>query len=399
MERGHQNRYPRRNPSSSNSSSSSSLPKSSSFTANRSRNTNGSRFDHSTITNSAPNNPNNQRDLPRRRSSITNKTRGGDEEQVTEDESSTFPILVGTCQFMCPEGERTQRERLRDLAVFERLHGNPGKTSPSLAVKKFCRTISTAQSSDVRPLPVLDDTLSYLLSLVDTTDHPFEVVHDFVFDRTRSVRQDLSIQNIVNDKAIHMYEKMVKFHILSHHKLRGRGSNADSSSAHYLNMEQLIKALTSLYNLYNANRDSNSIYENEAEFQSLYVLLHLDYKRQPTGESLSLWFRRAPRTIIRSKQMCFARRVLQCFRMGNYKRFFDIIAAEASFLQYCIIEPYINEEPDLEILCNACGLETSTDETGNKLLATKQTTFCIPKAGFQSSNFPGIDQFESIDSV
>lgn len=33
-------------------------------------------------------------------------------------------------------GEMAQRERLRDLAVFERLHGNPVKTSPELAVKK-----------------------------------------------------------------------------------------------------------------------------------------------------------------------------------------------------------------------------------------------------------------------
>lgn len=34
------------------------------------------------------------------------------------------------------ESERSQRERLQDLAVFERLHGNPRKTSPALAVKK-----------------------------------------------------------------------------------------------------------------------------------------------------------------------------------------------------------------------------------------------------------------------
>lgn len=33
-------------------------------------------------------------------------------------------------------GEMAQRERLRDLAVFERLHGNPAKTSPEIAVKK-----------------------------------------------------------------------------------------------------------------------------------------------------------------------------------------------------------------------------------------------------------------------
>lgn len=85
------------------------------------------------------------------------------------------------------------------------------KMLPFLFSHKFCRTISIrdVQLSDVRPLPVLEDTLDYLLSLLDSTEYSFEVVHDFIFDRTRSIRQDLSMQNIINKKAIYMYEKMV----------------------------------------------------------------------------------------------------------------------------------------------------------------------------------------------
>lgn len=49
----------------------------------------------------------------------------------------------------------------------------------------------------------------------------------------------------------------------------------------YLNKEQLAKTLTSLFNLYDANRDSKSTYENEAEFCSFYVLLHLGSNSQP----------------------------------------------------------------------------------------------------------------------
>ncbi|XP_012068746.1 SAC3 family protein C isoform X2 [Jatropha curcas] len=433
MERIHQSRNPT---TPSSSSSSSSMNGSMRLTSNNTESTKLSRYSPSTRSKNVPRNTNSSRQLPelkpRRKSSSGTahfEKVESEEEQVVvkgDDSTSAFPILIGTCPFMCPEGERAQRERLRDLAIFERLHGNPGKTSPSLAVKKFCRTISTKQmqASDVRPLPILEDTLSYLLNLADSTDHPFEVVHDFIFDRTRSIRQDLSMQNIVNDKAISMYEKMVKFHVVSHHKLLCCGSNANISSVHHLNMEQLIKSLTSLYALYDENRDP--IYENEAEFRSLYVLLHLDSRSQPAGESLSLWFRRVPRPIIRSKEMYFARSVLRSFRMGNYKRFFCTIAAEASYLQYCIIEPYIDEvralslscmnnvgyklhpyplvhlskllimkESDLERFCNACGLETCTDEMGNKLLPTKQTTFCIPKGGFQSFKFPGLEQFES----
>ncbi|KAG6787802.1 hypothetical protein POTOM_003847 [Populus tomentosa] len=433
MERSHQNRKGRGNHSSFSSSSQST----------RIRNTKVSNFNESSsATNYATNNRSNAHDDPQwkpRRGNTSSSNTQKEKIKTEEDkeaDSSDFPRLIGTCPFMCPESESSQRERLQDLAVFERLHGNPRKTSPALAVKKFCRTISAKhmQASDVRPLPVLEDTLAYLLNLLDSTDHPFEVVHDFIFDRTRSIRQDLSMQNIVDDKSIYMYEKMVKFHVISHLKLQRCRSSSNISSVHYLNMEQLTKALTSLYNLYDANRDSGTVYRNEAEFRSLYVLLHLDSNTQPmvdlyfisVGESLSLWFRFVLHPIIQSKEMCFARSVLRFYQMGNYMRFFSTISAEASYLQYCILEPYINKvralslsyinnagyklhpyplvhlskllkmkESDLEVLCNACGLETCADDMGNKLLPTKQTTFCCPKEGFQSYNFTGLEQFES----
>lgn len=71
--------------------------------------------------------------------------------------------------------------------------------------------MADVQASDVRPLPVLEETLRYLLSFLDSREHPFEVVHDFIFDRTRSIRQDLSIQNLANERVIYLYEEMVWF--------------------------------------------------------------------------------------------------------------------------------------------------------------------------------------------
>ncbi|KAH9618733.1 hypothetical protein KSS87_010607 [Heliosperma pusillum] len=329
------------------------------------------------------------------------------------DFSNVQPIL-GTCPFMCPEKERSQRELLRDLATFERLYGNPSKSSSTLAVKKFCRTISTkdVQATDLRPLPVLEDTLNYLISLLDSSEQPFEVVHDFIFDRTRSIRQDLSMQNIYNRPVIDIYEKIVKFHVVSHYKLRRcEGDSTIISSIHYLNREQLTKCLASLYNHYDVNRTSSCIYDHEAEFRSLYVLLHLDSQSHSTVvESLSLWLSRLPCFIIKSKKMCFARSVLRFYQIGNFWRFFRVLAAEATCLQLYIIEPYISQvwgralecinysgyklhpyplsnlskslmikELDLEAFCNACGLVVSEDDMGNKVLPTKQTSFCYPK--------------------
>ena len=73
----------------------------------------------------------------------------------------------------------------------------------------------------------------------------------------------------------------VKFHVISHYRLRSCGSSQDTSSLHYLNMEQLTKTLTSLFDLYEANQSLNSACKNEAEFRSFYVLLHFGSNSRP----------------------------------------------------------------------------------------------------------------------
>jgi len=70
-------------------------------------------------------------------------------------------------------------------------------------------------ASDIRPLPVLRETMDYLLHLLDSSEHPFETIHDFIFDRTRSIRQDLSMQNVVNHQAIQIYEDVVYSHLVN----------------------------------------------------------------------------------------------------------------------------------------------------------------------------------------
>ncbi|XP_054813414.1 SAC3 family protein C-like isoform X2 [Prosopis cineraria] len=343
-----ENRRPwnRNAPSSAASFSRSQRPRGQKFPANATQNPKPRNFSErrtptaAYVSNSGLDRNLNSRKLPR-------------DEEVHVEGPSYSGSLVGTCPHMCPERERIQREQLRDLAVFERLNGNHGKSSPDLAVKK------------------------------------------------------------------------VKFHVISHYKLRSCMGNPIIASMHHLNMEQLTKTLTSLFGLYDANQSSNNLSENEAEFRSLYVLLHLGSCSKPTEDSLSLWFGRLSTSVLKSKEMCFARRILRSFRIGNYKHFLCTTAAQVSYLQYCIVEPYINEvrvlalacinfggyklhpyplldlsvllrmkESDLESICNACGLEIRTDEAGNKVLPTKQTTFCHPKGEFQRYTFLGLEEFE-----
>lgn len=134
------------------------------------------------------------------------------------------------------------------------------------------------------------------------------------------------------------YIIQVKFHVISRQRLQSC-SGASISSMHHLNMEQLAKTLTTLYNIYDVNRKPDYIYENEAEFRSLYVLLHLNtssgvmvvsllplffyslachifhlhkhYDFDLQGEPLSLWFRKLTSNLIKSKEMCFVRKLLR----------------------------------------------------------------------------------------
>uniref|UniRef100_A0A1J3IX93 SAC3 family protein 1 n=1 Tax=Noccaea caerulescens TaxID=107243 RepID=A0A1J3IX93_NOCCA len=363
----------------------------------------------------------------RRRSDVPRKRNNNKDVADNEDgDPADVTFIVGTCSSMCPDRERVTRERLRDLSVLERLYGNPTKSSTDLAVKKFCRTLSAAdvQASDIRPLPVLEETLRYLLCLLDSSEHPFEVVHDFIFDRTRSIRQDLSIQNLADERVIHLYEEIVKFHVISRQRLQSC-SGTSISSMHHLNMEQLAKTLTSLYNIYDANRKPDYIYENEAEFRSLYVLLHLDPSSGVMGEPLSLWFRKLTSALIKSKEICFVRNLLRSYRIGNYKNFLRTAASEVTYLQYCISEPIIREmrsfavqcindvcyklqpypllrlsqnlmmkELDVESLCHECGLETCTDSDGFTVLPAKQSTFRSPEEGLKGYDLLGIERFK-----
>lgn len=43
--------------------------------------------------------------------------------------------------------------------------------------------------------------------------------------------------------------------------------------------------------------------------------------------------------------------------MGNFKRFLSTVAAEASYLQYCIIEPYVDEVNDYCFIITFLGLQ------------------------------------------
>ncbi|GJP50146.1 hypothetical protein CLOM_g9283 [Closterium sp. NIES-68] len=164
-----------------------------------------------------------------------------------EGERAALSEFLGTCPDMCPARERATRERLRDLAVFERRHDDPSRTSPVLAVKKFSRTLGTGgvavPREDIRPPPVLMRALAHLMGIVlgeggseggwrggergGEKGHAWvlgegrmsEGVYEFVSDRMRGMRQDMAMQRVTGHHAVLLLAPMVRFHAAAAYEL------------------------------------------------------------------------------------------------------------------------------------------------------------------------------------
>lgn len=149
-------------------------------------------------------------------------------------------IFRGICMDMCPLYEREQREYQNDVKRWE-VDPRTGRIDKQLAVKAFHRPAAgneQALPSDVRPPQVLSQTLAYLVeSIVSPSDPLDKDTHGFVRDRTRSIRQDFTLQNERGAEAIACHERIVRFHILSLHHM----CEIDGFDAHQ-EMEQLRKS-------------------------------------------------------------------------------------------------------------------------------------------------------------
>ncbi|XP_057754943.1 SAC3 family protein B isoform X1 [Arachis stenosperma] len=255
----------------------------------------------------------------------------------------TSKVIIGLCPDMCPESERGERERKGDLDQYERLDGDRNVTSRLLAVKKYTRT-AEREASLIRPMPILQKTIDYLLSLLDQPyDERFLGAYNFLWDRMRAIRMDLRMQHIFNQGAITMLEQMIKLHIIAMHELceytKGEGFS-EGFDAH-LNIEQMNKTSVELFQMYDDHRKKGILVPTEKEFRGYYALLKLDkhpgYKVEPAELSLDL--AKMTPEIRQTPEVLFARNVARACRTGNFIAFFRL-ARKATYLQACLMHAH-----------------------------------------------------------
>ena len=242
-------------------------------------------------------------------------------------------------------------------------------------VKRFRRSAAGYDEqlpSDIRPPLVLQKTLDFLLNEVVGGPQPLGAVHKFVWDRTRGIRNDFSIQQVTKVEdlqiAIDCFERIARFHILSLHQLSGPlGVNAEFD--HHQEREQLNNTLLSLIYYYDDHRGRITS-PNEAEFRSYCIIFEIQDQRPDLEDRAQRW----PKSILKDRQVQTALNIYAAAMntadlqgplrprtafstaQANPGRFWAMIQSpKVPYLMACVAEIYFNfvRSTALEILWKA----------------------------------------------
>lgn len=193
------------------------------------------------------------------------------EEQKAEDS-----VPRGTCMTMCPVCELRQREAQNRLHRFEMVTGTERDRLPradvSRAVKEYSRPAAgkdSTRASDLRPPSVLLNTVCYLVDEIaaSSTFQPWTEVYSFVFDRLRSVRQDMIIQRVSGPDCVAVLEKSVRFLLYSSYRLCGQQLQYFDPRINDTHLQECLSWLLESY------RDGK--HQHQEEYQALSLLYNL----------------------------------------------------------------------------------------------------------------------------
>ncbi|KAK2749840.1 hypothetical protein FQN57_005254 [Myotisia sp. PD_48] len=270
---------------------------------------------------------------------------------------------TGTCEEMCPEFERVERMVQKMVDKCEKyINPETGASSnmESKMVKRFRRSAAGHDEQlpgDIRTPKALLQTMNYMLRHVLINDSTLGTIHKFVWDRTRSIRNDLSIQQLTNKRdveiAVTCLERIARFHILSLHLLSSPHNQEQFD--HHQEREQLNNTLLSLLYYYDDNRDRLK-FPHEDEFRAYYVLFSIQDQRPDLEARVQKWprhLRESPRVRVALELFAAAGNTwqyqgtldakrLNAVAQGFYFRFFNILKSKSvSYLMACVAEVYL----------------------------------------------------------
>lgn len=256
-------------------------------------------------------------------------------------------FFQGTCLDMCPTFERVRRALENNVKALEKDFASQ-KISRARAVKAFSRPAAgqpPPMPSDVRPPHVLHSTLDYL---VGTILPQLPDSHSFLWDRTRSIRQDFVYQNYYGPEAIDCNERIVRIHLLCMHVM----AKGDVEYSQQQELEQFNKALQTLTEIYQDVRNHGGSCPNEAEFRAYHLISHF---RDP---ELEREIQKLPDTIFKDSRVQLALRFRLLMsqninerghtnKIGSanmFVKFFELAFHQSTpILMACLLETHFNE--------------------------------------------------------
>ncbi|NXY88558.1 GANP protein, partial [Alcedo cyanopectus] len=244
--------------------------------------------------------------------------------------------VVGTCPDMCPEKERYMRETRNQISIFELLPGSD-KVDHAAAIKEYSRSSADQEEPlphELRPSEVLSMTMDYLVTnIMDQGEGNYREWYDFVWNRTRGIRKDITQQHLCNPLMVSLIEKCTRFHIhCAHHLCEEPMSSFDAK----INNENMTKCLQSLKEMYQDLANKGIYCKSEAEFRGYNVLLNLN-----KGDILREVQQFHPE-VRNSPEVRFAVQAFAALNSNNFVRFFKLVQA-ASYLNACLLHCYFNQ--------------------------------------------------------
>jgi hypothetical protein len=271
---------------------------------------------------------------------------------------------VGTCASMCPEFERVERIVQKMVDRSEK-HLDPATNTlqnmEAKMLKRFRRSAAGYDEqlpSDIRTPKALLQSTNYLIRYVVGGNETLGIVHKFVWDRTRSIRNDFSVQQVTHEAdvkvAVLCLERIARFHILSLHLLSSP-ANEEQFDRHQ-EREQLNNTMLSLMYYYDDNR-GRVHFPNEEEFRAYYIIFSIHDQRPDLEARVQKW----PAVLLNSPRVQVALELYaaacntweyqgtldarrpNAIAQGFYTRFFHIIdSPSVSYLMACVAEIYFN---------------------------------------------------------
>ena len=245
-----------------------------------------------------------------------------------------FQRKRGTCMHMCSVHEYTKR---LDQEIYSTYETENGKFLPHFAVKEYQRASADQEESqpeDLRPSIILLKTVQYLfIELLQKHDQKLDEMYDFMWNRTRAIRKDITQQRLCDVKTVTVLETIARFHIFSAYHLTG---SSTANFEHKYNNENLEKTLTSLRHLYDDLSSGTEICKNEAEFRMYHILLNLNsgiVLRDVSNLHVS---------ILNSPHVRYALACYNAYNSKNFVRFFKLFKNGPSLLASCIMYRYLN---------------------------------------------------------